>query len=133
MEIAVELHPADAKRVGLRLRAGAGHHTDLTYDVRTGILELDRRQSGLTDFSPAFPLPTRVPLTLPAGVLRLRVIVDRCSIEVFANDGIVYLPALIFAPQDATGIQLLAEGGEPRLSALNLWALASEEGVIAWP
>ena len=52
------------------------------------------------------------PLALDGGTLHLRVLVDRGSIEVFANDGRVALIAAVAPQRDNTGVTLFADGGD---------------------
>jgi len=44
------------------------------------------------------------------GQLSLRILLDRYSCEIFANNGEQAMTSLIFTPQDGTGIQFLVRG-----------------------
>ena len=44
------------------------------------------------------------------GQLKLRIILDRFSVEVFVNDGEQVLSAVLYTDQEADGITFLAEG-----------------------
>jgi len=50
------------------------------------------------------------PLKLPKGTLRLRILVDRPSIEVFADDGQVSFSAISLSQAEG-GVRIFAEGG----------------------
>ncbi len=67
----------------------------------------------------------RAPLALTNGKLTLRVFVDACSVEIFANDGSTVLSALVFPDATATGIEFFSEGGTAVLSEFNIWELNS--------
>jgi fructan beta-fructosidase len=45
--------------------------------------------------------------------LRLRILLDRCSIEVFAEGGRIAMTNLIFPPADAHEIQMYSKGSDP--------------------
>jgi len=116
--IDVELEPGAARSVGLAVRGGDAERTVISYDVATGTLTLDRRQSGLVDFHPAFPSIESVAVPLQDGRLRLSVHVDRCSVEVFAQDGLATITDLVFPAEASTAAAIFAEGEGARLTAL---------------
>lgn len=114
LRIDAEFRPGTSGTVGLVLRAGDvdGVHerTVLAYSSPSGELSLDRTGSGNVGFHPDFPSVERVPVRLQDGVLRLSVFLDRCSVEVFAQDGLVTLTDQIFPAESSTAVGLLAEG-----------------------
>jgi fructan beta-fructosidase len=59
------------------------------------------------------------------GTVRLRILVDRGSVEVFANDGQVALSAGVLVPVDNRSLLLSARGGEAKVSALTVHVLKS--------
>jgi len=80
------------------------------YSPGEGVLSLDRRQSGDVAFHEKFASVERVRLELPDGVLRLNVVLDRGSVEIFTQDGLVALTDLVFREAGQVGASL--EGGE---------------------
>jgi beta-fructofuranosidase len=65
------------------------------------------------------------PLAPVAGeTLRLRVFLDRSSVEVFAQDGRVVLTDLVYADAASLGVALGARSGRARLVGLRSWRLA---------
>jgi sucrose-6-phosphate hydrolase SacC (GH32 family) len=85
-----------------------------------GILLLDRTGSGATAFSEAFPSVDTAPIAAGDGAYRLTVYTDRCSVEVFAQDGLVTLTDLIFPDESATGVALYARGGEAHVESVRV-------------
>jgi fructan beta-fructosidase len=59
----------------------------------------------------------------PDGDIRLRVIVDACSVEVFANDGEAVLTALVFPNSESRGASLFSEGGGVLVRSVEAYAL----------
>ncbi len=59
------------------------------------------------------------------GVLKLRILVDRASIEVFANDGEASLTSWFLPKQLETGLELFAKGGNVRVRSLVVAKLRS--------
>ncbi|HEY7302659.1 MAG TPA: glycoside hydrolase family 32 protein, partial [Bryobacteraceae bacterium] len=82
-----EMHLGSAQEVGWRLLADASNYTLVGYDRRNGKLFVDRTRSGFTSFSKDFPSRIEAPLKLAGDVLQLDILVDRCSVEVFADGG----------------------------------------------
>jgi fructan beta-fructosidase len=63
----------------------------------------------------------RVPVSLDgSGLLRLTIFLDRCSVEVFAQDGLVTLTDQIFPAESSTAVGLLAEGDGATLVSLSV-------------
>ncbi|MEY9778346.1 glycoside hydrolase family 32 protein [Arthrobacter sp. MW3 TE3886] len=134
LRIDAEFEPGAAGRVGLVLRAGgepggesadlagAGARTVLAYDCRTAELSLDRTESGNVGFHESFPSVERVSVALEDGRLRLRVFLDRCSVEVFAQDGLATITDLVFPANSCTAVGLLAEGEGGTLAGLAVLA-----------
>jgi fructan beta-fructosidase len=67
---------------------------------------------------------------LPAenGRIRLRLLVDRASIELFGNGGALSMTSCFVPPRDNRSLGLFAEGGTARLASLRVTPLKS-----AWP
>ena len=109
LRIDVELEPAAAGETGLLLRCGNGEQTVLAYDSGLGVLSLDRRASGNTEFHEAFASVERVAVPLEDGRLKLRIHLDRCSVEVFAQDGLATFTDQIFPGESSTAVALFAD------------------------
>lgn len=111
-ELRSEMAVGNAQELGWKLLAGGGAHTLVGYDRSTQKIFIDRTHSGLTGFSKDFPVRSEAPLLLQGGLLLLRILVDRCSVEVFAGDGEVAITDLVFPPPGARNVQMYSEGGE---------------------
>jgi sucrose-6-phosphate hydrolase SacC (GH32 family) len=105
MEIHADVELKDATEVGLVVRGER-----ITYNVAA------KRLTALGD----------APLSPPAdGRLRLVILVDRTSIETFADDGRVSLTSCFLPKPDQTGVALFAKGGTPRVRSLTIHDLKS--------
>jgi sucrose-6-phosphate hydrolase SacC (GH32 family) len=114
-----------AQEVGWKLLAGSGVYTTIGYDRGKQMLFVDRTKSGNVGFHKDFPARTEAPLKLASDKLELHVIVDRDSVEVFAEDGRVAITNLVFAPPDANDLQFYASGGKAKIISGKLWKLKS--------
>ena len=122
LEIRAEFEPGSAGESGIQVRKGEAEETVIGYEARKQELFVDRRRSGETAFSPAFPGQHRGPLSPEQGKITLRVFVDACSVEVFGNDGRAVISDLIFPNAQSRGIELYARG-DVRLHKLDIWDL----------
>ena len=59
------------------------------------------------------------------GKIKLRLLVDRVSIEIFANDGRIYMPMAILPKDEDRSIAVFAKGGGVTLTALTVNTLKS--------
>ena len=104
----------------VRSGPGAGARTVLAYDCRTAELSLDRTASGNMDFHESFASVERVAVPLEDGRLRLRVFLDRCSVEVFAQDGLATITDQVFPGEASTSLAVFATGGRATLVSLDV-------------
>ncbi len=122
-ELALSLPVTASTRFVVRIQHGVDAFTDVIVDGAARTLSLDRRRSGEHGFSENFAAVHVAPLTLSQQTLDLRIFVDTCSIEVFAEDGLVALSDLIFPRERLASVVLTASGDDPILNGLDLWAL----------
>lgn len=118
-ELQVEFEPGTAAQFGLKLRCdGAGkEETVIAYDHSEGVLVLDRDRAGI---GPGGRRKATVSLT--DGRLRLRIFMDKSSVEIFAGDGEVVMTARIYPGPASLGMALFSTG-ECRVHRLRKWDL----------
>lgn len=105
LEVIVEFEPGDATELTLEVRGAT-----VGYDVKTQELIVNQH---------------RAPAPLRGGRQRLRVFCDRTGLEVFASDGLTYVP-MPFQPKAADrSLGLRCAGGPARVSVLEVHELDS--------
>jgi fructan beta-fructosidase len=124
-EILATLRPGDSSEMGLLLRVGGHQRTVVGYDVAQRRVFIDRTHSGATGFSDQFPGRHSAPFELDHGELKLHILLDRSSIEVFAGDGELVMTEQIFPAPTSVGLRAYARGGTASLAALDAWDLKS--------
>ena len=83
------------------------HFTSLRFKPATNIIRIDRTQSGL----PCDIVNVReFPVHSVNGELKLRLIMDRYSLEIFVNDGEQAASSVIYTPLDAKSISFSCDG-----------------------
>ncbi|MGB2823984.1 MAG: glycoside hydrolase family 32 protein, partial [Phycisphaerae bacterium] len=144
LELAVEIDPGQARRVGLKVRCSPDgrEETGIWYDPAAKKLTVDMSRSTLrTDVaygqSPLgtgrrptptskHPKPTvEAPLELgPGETLKLRVFLDRPMLEVFANDRQCITQQIFPDGKDSLLVKACAEGGQAKLLGGQAWDVA---------
>jgi fructan beta-fructosidase len=124
LEIDLTFEPGTAREVGLVLRRGEGEETRIGYDVAQGVLFVDRSHSKSSLLHQNLPARHTAPLGLDrAGLVRLTMLLDRSSVEVFSGDGRAVITDVLLASPTSVGSQLYAEGGAAHLRSLKAWTL----------
>jgi len=125
VEILAEFKAKDADQFGVNVRTGNGQHTTVGYDVARGGVYVDRTKSGDVGFDATFPSVEFAPLPVKNGKVTLHILVDRSSVEVFAEDGQRTITDQIFPNRDSQGIQVFSTGGRAQLDKITIWQLQS--------
>ena len=99
------------------------YYTRFTYDRRKNIIELDRTFAGFerdvvcirrAEVKPSYLAGSQRGSAKDADSIdeqiKLRFIMDRNSIEVFVNDGIMTMSTAIYTPISADGIEFSCDG-----------------------
>ncbi|MGA2777380.1 MAG: glycoside hydrolase family 32 protein [Steroidobacteraceae bacterium] len=121
-EIIAEFSPQSAREFGLAVDVGGGERTRIGYDVATQSLFIDRSRSGKIP-APIFAERKAVALAPRDGLIRLHLLLDWSSIEVFADDGAVVMTEQLFPSPHSDRIEVYSEGGEALLRRLDFWPL----------
>jgi fructan beta-fructosidase len=122
-EIVAILKAGEADELGLEVRVGQREKTVIGYDVRAGRLFVDRSQSGRSDFSDKFAGRVFAPFALTDGCLKLHLLLDHSSVEVFAGNGERVFSEQIFPASGSLGLRAYAKGQGAQLRALDTWDL----------
>lgn len=123
LEIEVEFELRTASEFGLKVRKGIFEETVIGYDAVSGQLFVDRGNSGNVEFSSKFQKQQRGELVAEQGKVKLRILIDQCSVEVFGNDGKLVITDLIFPSPQSQGVELFANSGDIQIKVLDVWIL----------
>lgn len=107
----------DAETVTITLSNDKGDSICWTYDFVSQMVSFDRTKSGNMDFHPDFPAITSCPLFSESNETRLRIYVDKCSVESFGDGGRWCMTNLVFPSEPYTHICYEAQGGKASISA----------------
>jgi len=124
-ELRAAVASSDAQEFGWKLLADASAYTVVGYSRARGEVFVDRTYSGITGFSKDFPARTAAPLALGSAPLRITILVDRSSVEVFAQGGRVAITNLVYPPTGAQAIEFYSREGQTGHMTVDAWRLRS--------
>ena len=124
-EIELEVTPGDWTEAGFRMKSPAGETVVVGVTARPLEVFVDRRQSRRTPFHLEYPGRHAGPLQWRDGRITLRVLFDRTTLEVFANDGETVISDRLYPTRPFDRLEPLAGSGS---NSLRLWALAGNQG-----
>lgn len=111
VDLELRIRPAGGERLYRKFAVwfaqNEQYHTSLSFHPEEFILKIDRKFSGSRR---AVIHQRRSLVNHTDGCLRLRLILDRYSVEVFVNDGEQVITATFYTQQDADGISFFADG-----------------------
>ncbi|HIQ77283.1 MAG TPA: glycoside hydrolase family 32 protein [Candidatus Faecousia excrementipullorum] len=91
----------------IKFAMGSQHYTSISYRPQTSELHLNRSHSGSNrDYNHRRKCLVRN----RNGEIKLRLLLDRFSAEIFVNDGEQVLSTVLYTPQTADGISFLSDG-----------------------
>lgn len=125
MEVAVEFENDNASSYGIEIQGAENEMTVICYDSGRNVLRVDRTNSGDNSFSESFATVQEAALQLDSGKLKLQIIMDASSAEIFANDGKAAFTSLIFPANPYDKIQLYSNEGKVKVNSLVLTELDS--------
>jgi sucrose-6-phosphate hydrolase SacC (GH32 family) len=104
-DVRLEIEPGEAQVFGVQVRG-----LDLVYDAQAQTIAFKSKSA---------------PLPMDGGAVKLQLLVDRTSLEVFGNEGLVSM-SFCFLPEAADHpLEFYARGGTARVRTLDVHELAS--------
>ncbi len=105
IHIRLRFSPGDAEEVGLNIRG-----TKVSYDVRANALTCNGKTA---------------PLRPEHGDITVELLADRLSLEIFANDGLVYMPMQAHPDPADRNLELYSKNGDAKIKLLEVFDLDS--------
>nr|WP_051069804.1 GH32 C-terminal domain-containing protein [Bacteroides propionicifaciens] len=121
-QVDMELKNESADKLGFKLFNDKGDGVSFYIDAHKKTLKMDRTKSGLTDFDPtlAYMVKTIAPLFLKDDLIKLTLLVDTCSIEVFGNGGRFTMTNLVFPQEQFNNIHFFSYGGDFEVKSISV-------------
>jgi sucrose-6-phosphate hydrolase SacC (GH32 family) len=105
LDLSSELALGDAAELGFKLRG-----VTVSYDAKKQELSCNGNKAEIKPVE---------------GKIRLRLLVDRTSIDIFGNDGRLYMPMGVIVPSDNLSLEVYSKGGSAKINALEVHELKS--------
>jgi fructan beta-fructosidase len=123
LDIEFVIKRSSSEQAGIKLLKHGPYQTLVYYNKIDNTLKIDRTKSGNVSFNPKFPSVESVPLPNDDGDIKIRILVDRTSVEVFANDGKQVLTDLVFPVSDKVSYELFSTDVATTFRNLNIWEM----------
>ena len=94
----------------------------MTYDTVKKTLAMDRSKSGEVSFSKDFPAVTEMPVS-KSKELKLRLFVDKSSVEAFVNNGEFVMTNCVFPSAPYDMITFESNGNRYKVKNINIYQI----------
>ncbi len=119
IDIEIDLAASTAERIGLAVhKTPDGDETLIAYDVQTGRVMVDRHHSGAGQRGYRSA-------AVRGGTLRMRILLDASSVEVFLDEGREALSLLVFPGEGERSVELFSEAGTASVTELHVHRMGS--------
>ena len=121
-EIDMTVSNSGASKIMFILSNGKEEKVSMYYDIMRRQFVMDRSESGKVDFSADFPAVTVAPVSDTEDI-RLRLFVDRTSIEAFGDDGKFVMTNQIFPSEPYNRLSFAAVRGSFTVRSMTIYKL----------
>ena len=121
IELTIENQHADV--IGLRLYNDKGEEVDMQYNMTEKKFSMDRRKSGDVGFNENFPMLTWTAIESGKDELKLRLFVDKSSVEAFGDGGRFVMTNQVFPSEPYTHIDFYSKGGAYKVDSFVIYKL----------
>jgi fructan beta-fructosidase len=128
LEIDAELQLQGSQDFGFVVRKGDSYGTRVGYDATWSDVYVDRSHSGDVVIGPTFAARHEAPIATQGGRIRLHILLDRSSVELFADNGLATITDLIYPRSLDKGLAVYAKGKPPSVISMDIWTLKGRTG-----
>ena len=121
IELTIENQRADV--IGFRLYNEKGEEVDMQYDMKEKKFSMDRRKSGEVSFNENFPMLTWTAIESGKDALKLRLFVDKSSVEAFGDGGRFAMTNQVFPSEPYNHIDFYSKGGAYKVDSFVVYKL----------
>ena len=121
IELTIENQHADV--IGFRLYNDKGEEVDMQYDMKEKKFSMDRRKSGDVGFNENLPMLTWTAIESGKDELKLRLFVDKSSVEAFGDGGRFVMTNQVFPSEPYTHIDFYSKGGAYKVDSFVIYKL----------
>ncbi len=122
-EIELTIKNQHADIIGFRLYNDKGEEVDMQYDMKENKFSMDRRKSGDVSFNENFPTLTWTAIESGRNELKLRLFVDKSSVEAFGDGGRFAMTNQVFPLEPYCHIGFYSKGGSYKVDSFVVYRL----------
>ncbi len=122
-EIELTIKNQHADIIGFRLYNDKGEEVDMQYDMKENKFSMDRRKSGDVSFNENFPTLTWTAIESRRNELKLRLFVDKSSVEAFGDGGRFAMTNQVFPLEPYCHIGFYSKGGSYKVDSFVVYRL----------
>jgi fructan beta-fructosidase len=119
-EIEMNLSPKAASSFGFALKNSKEETLKFNFDLKNKQLSIDRTKSGQVDFNKAFAGGMTAPI-IKKGNYKVRILVDKASVELFVNDGETVMTTTVFPSEPYSKMAFFAADGTLNASDIKIY------------
>ena len=123
IELSFDLSTTTATDFGIVLSNSKNEKVEIGYNAATKQFFIDRTEGGKKEFSKEFAGRQYAPRISTSSVLKIRILLDVASVEVFADNGSTVMTSIFFPNEDFKTTQIFAKNGKATLTKGQLWQL----------
>lgn len=121
----LDMDKTTAIQAGIKVFSGEKQEVIIGYDAVRKVVYVDRSMSGNMSYADNIPSVLDAPYLPEDGKVRLRILVDQSTVEVFTGDGARVIAALVFPEPDQDGVRLFARKGNACFEAVTIYPMRS--------
>lgn len=125
-EIDMTIKNSGASKIMFTLSNDKGEKVNMYYDIMRKQFVMDRSESGKVDFSVDFPAVTVAPV-YDTDNIRLRLFVDRTSIEAFGEGGKFVMTNQVFPTEPYNKMSFVSVRGNFTVKSMNVYKLGNNK------
>lgn len=122
-EIELDFKKQNAEVIGFRLYNNKGEEVDMQYDMKEKKFSMDRRKSGEVAFNEHFPAVTWTAIEDGKEGMKLRLYVDKSSVEAFGDGGRFVMTNQMFPSEPYNHIEFYSKGGAYKVESFVVYRL----------
>ncbi len=115
LDMTVDLIETNCEKFNIFVAQDEEYQTLISFEPSKGLLTFDRNYSGTTQDTIYM---RKMSVNNRDGKITLRILLDKYSVEIFANDGEQAMTSVIFTPVKVKGITFCTEGGSAKMSII---------------
>ena len=121
-ELELSIKNQNATTIGFRLYNEKGEEVDMQYNMKENKFSMDRRKSGKVSFNDNFPMLTWTAIEKDEE-LKLRLFIDKSSIEAFGNNGRFAMTNQVFPSTPYNSMSFYSNGGSYKVDSFLVYGL----------